>query len=156
MTKRKDAGDGPYSRLELAQHRVRVIAELLKAGIPLPDHLKLFIIDALRRIADGEDPDNVLGTKPGRGERRTVKAREARLKMTMALSWIAAQMQPPPEGRGWTLDEAIIRAAEYRPGEGNFGLSEETIRHIATHNSKLRKPNFPAPIEALAKKILPK
>ena len=76
--------------------------------------------------------------------------------MMMALSWISAQMKPPPEGRGWTLDEAIIGAAEYRPGEFNFGLSEETIRHIATHHSELRKPNFPAPIETLAKKILPK
>jgi hypothetical protein len=148
MTKRKDKGE--RSPLQRAQYRLRVIALLLETDAPIPGSEKAFLINALNRIGAGEDATIVLGVKAARGERKTKSEAGKLFVRQAAISWIAAAIKSKDEGGlGLTFDEAIEAAAEYRPGEANFGLTEDTLRHAVSHNPKSFKPEFPVPIEYL-------
>ena len=81
MTKRKQAGDRPYSPLQrrlfvFRQMALNLASTRLKAehkgGLVLTEDQRIFLVDALWRIGSGEDATEVLGTKAKRGERRSV------------------------------------------------------------------------------------
>lgn len=48
---------------EAKKSNIGIIAELLKSGMELPPNLKIFIVDALTKIADGHDPAEALYLK---------------------------------------------------------------------------------------------
>jgi hypothetical protein len=169
MTKRK-AQVGPYSRLELAQFRLRKIALALSKGQSLspedrqslsPEDLS-FLTTALDRIGAGDDANEVLGVKAGRGERKTVESAQKKTLIELAMSWIAAVIIPKEEGGlGKTLDQAFEAAARQIPGNANlpgdanlpnnanFGLSEDTLRQYWADYPQMRRRSFKRPIHTL-------
>jgi hypothetical protein len=149
MTERKRTQEGSYSRLELAQYRIRKIAKVIEDGAPLPpDDLK-FLVEALWRIGKGEDANEILQVKAKRGERKTHEQVFKRDKMRFALLWIAGAIRPEEEdGLGMSLDDAIASAATMRRGEANFGLSEDTLRTYWKSHPEWRSPSLPRPISS--------
>jgi hypothetical protein len=86
MTKRKGTDDGPYSRLESAQYRLRKIAVDLLHGAALSSDDRYFLIAALWGIGKGDDANVMLGVKAKRGERKTPEQVAKRDKMPFVLS----------------------------------------------------------------------
>ncbi len=154
MTKRKQTTRDQYSPLQWAQLRLRVLAIAMREDKPLPSGDKKFLADALERIADGEDPEAVLGVKAKRGERKTANAQATAFRQQALLSFIAAVMCPPPDGYGYSLEKAIQCATEDSPGEADFGYSEDTVRNLATNNLAKRETKFLPPSSNLANKIV--
>jgi hypothetical protein len=149
MTKRTPK-IGLYSRLELTQYRLRIIADDLENGRPLHPKTLDFLVEALWKIGKGADANEALQVKAKRGERKTEKEKARRLRMMLALSWIASVIRTPEEGGdGMTLEEAIADAAEYRSGETSFGLSEDSLRTYWSQYPELRSPSILRPIETL-------
>jgi hypothetical protein len=148
MTKRKDRPE-KYSRLELAQYRLRRMAKLIDLGIPLEATDKKFLADALWAIGRGEDANEVFEVKAARGERKT-KANASRAdNAKLALSWIAAAIAPEEEGGlGLSLDEAFEKAAEQRDGGFNCGLSEESLRSLWQSQPELRSRQVARPLHS--------
>jgi hypothetical protein len=150
MTKRKGTDDGPYSRLELAQYRLRKIAVDLLHGPALSSDDRDFLIGAIWGIGKGDDANFMLGVKAKRGERKTPEQVAKRDKMRFALSWIAAAIRPAEnEGLGMSLDEAIESAAKKKRGKFKFGLSEDTLRTYWKSHPKWHSPSFPRPLSSL-------
>jgi hypothetical protein len=143
MTKRKQLEGGPYSRLELAQWRLRKLAADLENGVALPSGELKFLISSLRRIGDGEDANAVLNVKAKRGPRKTKAEAARRDKVQFAISWIAAAITPKPEGLGLTLNEAIEKAAKA------FRLCYDTLKTHWGNHRELRTSSFPRPSSSL-------
>jgi hypothetical protein len=150
MTKRKNANAEQYSRLELAQYRLRKLAVDLEDGVAVSASERSFLVAALKQIGRGDDANVVLGVTARRGERKTAAQAAKRDKIRFAMSIIAALIEPREEGGpGMSLEEAIASAAETRPGEARFGLSEETLRTYWGNHPEWRSPAFPRPIASL-------
>jgi hypothetical protein len=150
VTKRKETGDGPYSRLELAQYRLRKIAVDLLDGAALSSDDRYFLIGAFWGIGKGDDSNVMLGVKAKRGERKTPEQVAKRDKMRFALSWIAAAMRPAENGGlGMSLDDAIASAAKKKRGKFIFGLSGDTLRTYWKSHPEWHSPSFPRPLSSL-------
>jgi hypothetical protein len=141
MTKRKPNIEGRHSKLELNLYRARKIAADLEDGTLGVDE-RQFLIQALRRIGDGEDANEVLGVKAKRGERKSKESRRKAEQVIFDLPFISSLMSPPPDGWGLTFDEALERAAK------TSSLSEDTLRTYWFNNPHLRGPRFAPPISA--------
>jgi len=147
MTRKKQSDSGPYSTLELSQFRLRLIARNLEHGNNLSDEERAFLVDALLKIGAGADANAVLEVQAKRRQRKTSKQAAKADRKRFALAFIASAIRPRSEGgSGLSLCEAIERAAENKPGEANFGLSEDSLRTLWHSHPELQKPNFAAPI----------
>lgn len=121
MTKKKSI-DLAYTRLELAQYRLRVIANNLERGIELSQVDKSFLVESLWKIGRGEDANIVFSIKAKRGERKTAAQIAKRDKLRMVMAWIAAAIAPENEfGSGMSLDKAIEAAAKHFLYSGQNG-----------------------------------
>jgi hypothetical protein len=144
MTKRKTTDDGPYSRLEMAQYRLRKIAVDLRDGAALSSDDRNFLIGALWGIGNGDDANVILGVKAKRGQRKTADETSKRDRMRIVIGWIAAAVQPAESGgRGLSVDDAIASAAEA------FRLPEDTLRTYWKSHPEWHSPSFPRPISSL-------
>jgi hypothetical protein len=147
MTKRRTVSEEPYSRLELAQYRLRWIASALEKGEPLSDGVRDGLISALRRIAKGEDANVVLDLKEKRGERKTSDEAMKREKLSFIISYITAQTTREVTQYftrpAMPLGDAIASAAEF------FGLNEETVRTLWHTYPERRSASFDRPISSL-------
>jgi hypothetical protein len=160
MTKRKQLGDPPFSRLqrrlfELRQMSVNLAVTKLKPdrrdGIVLSEDQRRFLVGALSRIGDGENALEVLGIKAERGERRRVKEAGKSDRKLFAVSWVAAAIRPEKDGApGISLDDAFVKAGEF------FRLEEETVRTYWHDHPELRSPSFDRPITSLPDKGRPR
>lgn len=149
MTKRKGSTER-YSRLELAQYRLRDIANKLENGAGLTPSDSEFLVESLKRIAQGADANEVLGVKAKRGERKTAREIAKKDKARSAIAWIASVIRSEKEGGlGISFDDAIARAAEKRSGEANFRLTDETLRTYWTSHPEWRTPKFDRPLSTL-------
>ena len=149
MTKKRSA-DRPYSRLQLNQYRLRLIAMELEFGRELSIPHTKFLFKALRKIGEGGDANEALGVKARKGERKnptnTAKANHVRF----ALSFIALLISPEAEGGfGIDLEDAIDEAAEKFKDEAYFGYTAETLKHHWDNHPEWRTRQFPRPIETL-------
>ena len=146
MTKRKETGEGTYSRLELAQYRLRRIAKDLEDGAPLPFGELKFLVEALRRSASGEDANSALGVKGKRGERRTPEQKAKRDKLHFVMSLVTAlttaEVTEDFTRPAMSLEDAFAAAAKA------FSLDEETVRTSWHSNAELRSATFDRPISS--------
>lgn len=143
MTKKINSEN--QSQLELKLYRLRVIAQKLETNTPLSDEERFYLAKALGEIGDGKDPTIALDIKAAKGEKKSSKSINREMRLNYVLSWVAASMQPPPDGLGYDLDTAIEAAAEFEY-RGMNKLTEETIRHYWTNNAGKHKPDFKPPI----------
>lgn len=149
MTRRKQA-DAPYSRLQLAQYRLRNIAMHLEYGNPLPEDDKNFLISALNKAGRGSDANAAFAVKAKRGERKVPANTIKTQKIRFALSFIATLNAPETDGGfGMDLLDAIAEAARKFKDEANFKYTEETLEHYWNHYPEWRTRQFPRPIETL-------
>jgi hypothetical protein len=145
MTTAKKMQSRPFTRLELAQYRLRRIAKALESGETLPSGELKFLVKGLKCIGNGEDASAALEVKAKRGERKTRKQAEMHDRIFLALSWIAAAVRSKEEGGlGMKLDDAIATAGKRR-GAG-FGLTEDTLKTYWHNNPDLHSPSFNRPI----------
>ena len=149
MTRRRNT-EQPYTRLQLAQYRLRAIAMLLEHGRELPEHYKKFLIQALKEIGRGEEANAALRVNPARGERKksenTAKANNIRF----ALSYVAALIAPESDGGfGMTLADAIAETATNIKNDAKFGYTEDTLTYYWNHHPEWQTRLFPRPIETL-------
>jgi hypothetical protein len=147
VTKRKETGEGTYSRLELAQYRLRRIAKDLEDGAALaPGELK-FLVEALRRSGSGEDANSALGVKGKRGERKTPEQKAKREKLHFVMSLVTAlttaEVTEYFTRPAMSLEDAFAAAAKA------FSMDEETVRIYWYRNPKLRSAAFDRPISSL-------
>ena len=136
-------------KLAERQSRLRKIAEGIDCN-ELGDDDREFIVDALLRVADGEDASIALDVKAKRGDRRTLtaqkKIKDASIRDGFVCSWIAAATaaatasDPYDAGLGLALDEAAGLIGEN--GLNAFGLTEETIKSKWNKNPSLRSRDF--------------
>lgn len=123
--------------LREGQNRLRGIALALKSGKRLTKAERLWLADALTRIADGEDAEATLLVKPKRGERKSKHAQDRHAAAQMAMGLIAAVMEPIAEGGlGLTLEVACSKYANY------FGYTEESLRSLWNKNPDMRNVVF--------------
>jgi hypothetical protein len=132
-----------------AQKRLLSIAKSLADNKALPDIDRVFISEALIKIAQGDDAKAALNVKPKRGE-RVGKAHQDKLKRKIiAMSWIAAATSPLDEGGlGLSIEEAIGRIGddcEYPADEKAFGLTAHTLSTYWSKNPELREAVFKIP-----------
>lgn len=125
-------------------NRIQKLADDLEAG-RLKDADKQALVEALRKIADGEDPSQVLDVKAGRGERRSKASIDSQRKKALlrqyAMAWIAAATASEEDGGlGLTLDEAIELLGKVRSNP--FGVSPDTLRKYWNNSPDLRKLEF--------------
>ena len=159
MTKRKQAGDRPYSPLQrrlfvFRQMALNLASTRLKAehkgGLVLTEDQRIFLVDALWRIGSGEDATEVLGTKAKRGERRSVGEAVKSDRKAFAVSFVAAAIRPKEDGGlGISLDDAFVKAGEF------LRLGEETVRTYLHDHPELRSPSFDRPITSFPDKGRP-
>jgi hypothetical protein len=150
MTKRKGTDDGPYSRLEMAQYRLRNIAVDLLDGAALSSDDRNFLVGAFWGIGKGDDANVMLGVKAKRGERKTPEQLAKRDKIRFALSWIAAAIRPAENGGlGMSLDEAIASVAKKKRGKFILGLSGDTLRTYWKSHPEWHSPSLPRPLSSL-------
>jgi hypothetical protein len=151
MTKRKRTDEDPYTRLELAQYRLRKMALDLDNGVLSSDD-RDFLVGALWGIGKGDDANVILGVKARRGERKTSEEASKRDRARMAIGWIAAAIRPKEDGEdgglGMSLDDAFASAGKKRRGKFIFGLSEDSLRTTWTSHPEWHSPSFPRPISS--------
>jgi hypothetical protein len=153
MTKKKKS-ESRYSRLELAQYRLRCIALEIEKNEKLSIRDQKFLVSALNAISNGKDANEMLCVKATRGERKTREQYLKRDNTTFALAWLATATAPVAEGGcGMTLDEAIAEAVREDPKEVSFGLSEDSLRSLWVSNPDLRKRAFQRPLHSMPDKI---
>lgn len=142
MTKKKSKEISEYSLLELSMYRARrIAADIEDKTLTEPD--QSFLIQALRRIGEGEDANTVFQTRAGRGQKKSLKSRQKAERLTFILPWISSVIRPHPDGRGLDLEDAFSEAAE------EFGLSEDSLRTYWFDYPMLREPSFSPPISSL-------
>jgi hypothetical protein len=88
VTKRKETDEGSYSRLELAQYRLRRIVKDLEDGAALPSGELKFLVEALRHSGGGKDANSALGVKAKRGERKAPEQKAKRDKLHFVMSFV--------------------------------------------------------------------
>jgi hypothetical protein len=150
LTKSKKTLEGQYSRLELAQYRLRKLAMDVEDGVALLPSEQAFIVNALKRIGEGGDANGALGVKANRGERKTSEQVAKRWKRRFAMAWIASAISPEEEeGLGMTLQQAIEELAKSEPGKFSFGLSEDTLQNYWNNHPEMHSRLFGPPISSL-------
>lgn len=124
--------------------RIEEIADDLETGnLQVED--KRFLVGALRKIADGDDPKDAFDVRAGRGERRSKISRDSqkkkRIKRELIMGWIAAAKAPEKQGGlGLTLEQAIELFEQ--TGLSNMGLSSDTVRTYWNNSPELRELEF--------------
>jgi len=138
-----------HSPLALNLYRLRAIAMLLEDGVTLPEVDRKFLISALHSIGSGNNAEESLGIKRKRGEKTYINGLDPTERRQWALSWIATAIKNVSDGGlGLSIGDAIEQAAEERPGEINFGFSEETLRHYWDNYPKQRTISFAPPLSS--------
>ena len=138
-----------YTPLELAQYRLRMIANALETGKTLDAEALRFLVDALWAIGQGQDANKVLGVIAYRGERKTSEQAAKSLNRDLAMAWITKAVTPVSDGGlGMTEDEAIEKAAKNKKGQINFGLSEDSLRSHWKSSQKLQSGEVKRPIQS--------
>ena len=123
------------------QNRLVKIAKCLDARKALPADDLGFLVDALRRIAAGEDANQALDVVAKRGERKGHAANVSKMLSQFAMGWIAAARLPEAEGGlGLKLEEACAKLGENDLNA--FGLTEETLRTYWNKRPNMRKVEF--------------
>jgi hypothetical protein len=88
------------------------LAQQLRAGEDLAEGQKQYLSDVFQRIAMGEDANNVLSLKRGRGQKRADVIDKQR--MSLILHWVSCAMHPDPDTdttkKAMTLSEACVEA----------------------------------------------
>ena len=142
MTKRTSDAPSELARNQLTLHH---IAADLESGA-LSERNRAVLVKMLRRIARGEDANEVFGVKRKRGERNAVETANADLKLRSALSLVATLTQPEPDGYGMKPEDAVAQVAK-PVADGGLGYSYETLLHHWSNNPHLHSPRFnPSPI----------
>lgn len=124
--------------------RIEALADNLESGC-LQIEEQQFLVEALRSIADGEDPNKALDVKAGRGEKRSKISRDnlkrRKNNRQLILGWIAAARAPEElGGLGLTLEEAIELFEN--SGLSKLGFSPETVRTYWNNSPNQRKLEF--------------
>lgn len=94
------------------QKRIKVFATKLSTGTPLSDEERTYLANVFGRIADGEDANEVLGVKFGRG--KSLSDARKRQAISFIIHWIECAIQPVNSaipGLGYDVSEACNEAA---------------------------------------------
>ena len=107
-----------------------------------------FLIEALTKIANGEDAKEALNVKAKRGERTSrnsqIETKNSDFIKRLALGWIAAAMAPvSQDGLGLTLEKAVGKIGQH--DLNSFGLREETLSTYWSRNRDLHRIEFTLP-----------
>ena len=117
------------------QTRLRKIAQNLEDNIQLSEADKNFLIDALNKIASGENAEATLNVKAKRGERRGQADQLRKFNDQFIFSWInAATMSEEDGGLGLTIKEAASFMKQNFP---NLPTEETLIRQYSTARKDL-------------------
>lgn len=93
------------------QKRIKVFATKLSTDTPLSDEERTYLANVFDRIADGEDANEVLGVKFGRG--KSLSDARKRQAISFIIHWIECAIEPVDSevpGLGYTVSEACIEA----------------------------------------------
>jgi 3-oxoacyl-(acyl-carrier-protein) synthase len=137
---------------------LEALAHRLFRGEKLSEEEARFLGIVLGRIANGEDANKVLGVRPKKGQ--TESAAIARQRLSMILSWIAAQIEPDANGRRKSIEAAcaaavhsIVPAAKLMfPGDDERVYDHEYLmrcwsapeyRHMRTSKRSFYNEDFP-------------
>jgi hypothetical protein len=91
--------------------RLKVFAEKLSTHSPLSNEEREFLVNVFSRIANGEDANEVLGVKFGRG--KSLSDAKKRQALSFIIHWIECAIKPVDSdtpGLGYTVSEACIKA----------------------------------------------
>jgi hypothetical protein len=132
------------ANIEEKLKRIQKLADDLQAG-KLKDADKQALVEALRKIADGENPSQALDVQASRGERRSKASIDSKRNKALlrqhAMAWIAAATASEEDGGlGLTLDQAIDLLGRLRSNP--FGVSPDTLRKYWNNSPDLRKLEF--------------
>ena len=117
------------------QRRLRNIAQNLEDNIPLSEVDKHFLIEALKRIAFGENAELALDVQAKRGERKGEADQVRKFNDQFIFSWIhAATISEEDGGLGLTIKEAASIIKQNFP---NLPTEETLIRQYSTTKKEL-------------------
>lgn len=124
--------------------RIEGLADDIESG-RLQTQDQQFLVGALRKIAQGEDPLNALDIRAGRGERRSKISRDSqkktRITRQLIMGWIAAAKASEEQGGlGLTLEQTIELFEQ--TGLSNMGLCSDTVRTYWNNSPSLRQLEF--------------
>ena len=108
------------------QARLRKIATQISSDTPLSDEDQIFLMTALRTIADGGDADTALDVKAKKGERKSQYARNTAFNKQLFFGWIKVAIAAESDGGlGLSLKDAVQKA---RLGWPSLPSEETLIR----------------------------
>lgn len=117
------------------QRRLRDIAQNLEDNTPLSEVDKHFLIEALKRIAFGENAELALNVRAKRGERKGQADQLRKFNDQFIFTWIhAATMSEEDGGLGLTVKEAASIIKQNFP---NLPTEETLIRQYSTVKKEL-------------------
>ena len=97
------------------RRRLGLYADELKSGTPLRQEMRDYLVEALRRLANGEDANDVFNLSRGRGQ--TKRNEDYRRELAKIFHWMTCAMLPVEEGGyGWTASEAIDAVSSWSQG----------------------------------------
>ena len=160
MTKRKIKGETEnYSRCDI-RRALNLLSQQIAAGAadPLTDAQRTYLSAILFRISKGEDANEVLGLKRGRGD--SEKDETARQRLSLILHWVAGQVDPADGGQAMSIEDAcelaqttIVPAAKRMyPGADDTAYdveylarrwSEPSFKHLRSPLRGPYDPDFP-------------
>ena len=91
--------------------RLKVFAQKLSTHTPLSNEEHEYLSNIFSRIADGEDANEVLGVKFGRG--KSLSDARKRQALSFIIHWIECAIEPVDSdmpGLGYSVSEACIQA----------------------------------------------
>ena len=95
------------------QAKLRGIAKVISSEGQLSDEDGVFLVTALRTIADGGDADIALGVKAKKGERKSHYARKTEFNKQLVFGWIATAIAPESDGGlGLSLKDAVSKVVK--------------------------------------------
>ena len=117
------------------QRRLRDIAQNLEDNTPLSEVDKHFLIEALKRIAFGENAELALNVQAKQGERKGQADQLRKFNDQFIFTWIhAATMSEEDGGLGLTVKEAASIIKQNFP---NLPTEETLIRQYSTVRKEL-------------------
>ena len=117
------------------QRRLRNIAQNLEDNTPLSEVDKHFLIEALKRIAFGDNAELALNVQATRGERKGLADQLRKFNDQFIFTWIhAATMSEEDGGLGLTVKEAASIIKQNFP---NLPTEETLIRQYSTVKKEL-------------------
>jgi hypothetical protein len=97
------------------RRRLGQLAREIKAEANLREETRNFLAEVLQRVADGEDPNDVLGLSRAIGEKELNERH--RLNLAVMFHWIMAAIEPEDNfGFGLNVSQAIDAAATLSQG----------------------------------------